>query len=43
MKFFVDKQNVDVDNNVVYIDKDFNHAFKVLRLKVGDKVTVSDE
>ncbi len=43
MKFFVDKQNVDVDNNVVYIDKDFNHAFKVLRLKVGDKVTISDE
>ncbi len=43
MKFFVDKQNVDVDNNVVFIDKDFNHAFKVLRLKVGDKITVSDE
>ncbi len=43
MKFFVDKQNVDIENNVVFIDKDFNHAFKVLRLKVGDKVTVSDE
>ncbi len=41
MKFFIEKQ--DIVENTLYIEKDFNHAYKVLRLKEGDKVTVSDE
>ncbi len=41
MKFFIEKQ--DIVDNMLYIEKDFNHAYKVLRLKEGDKITVSDE
>ncbi len=41
MKFFIEKQKII--NNTLFIEKDFNHIFKVLRLKVGDNVTVSDE
>ncbi len=41
MKFFIDKQNINGDSLI--ITKDFNHIYKVLRLKEGCKIIVSDE
>lgn len=47
MKFFIDKNNINNINNInnkkIYITKDFTHIYKVLRLKIGDNITVSDE
>lgn len=41
MKFFIEKQNLNGDT--LFIDKDFTHIYKVLRLKEGTEITVSDE
>lgn len=42
MKFFVEKNSIDSQNNKIYILKDFTHISKVLRLKNGVNITVSD-
>ncbi len=41
MKFFIEKQSI-VDNTL-FIEKDYTHIYKVLRLKVGDNLTICDE
>jgi len=40
-KFFVPKQNID-GNNAIIDGEDVKHIYKVLRLKIGDKVSVNN-
>ena len=40
-KFFVPKQNI-VDNIAIIDGEDVKHIYKVLRLKVGEKVSVNN-
>ncbi len=43
-RFFVNKQNVDLDNNTCIIDgEDVKHISKVLRCKSGEKLEVCDK
>ncbi len=40
MKFFISEENIR--DGKIFITKDFEHIYKVLRLKEGSKITVSD-
>lgn len=43
-KFFVNSENIDYDNNKIFIDgEDVNHITRVLRLRNNDKILISDK